>query len=192
MLLSDYLPKAARKAYLAFKATVKQRINNKVDSKGEFHEVPSYVLKTILYRLVEKHPEEYWTSWIDISEMFFKELFSTLILCMKQKCCPHYWIPNINLLQDMNPEDFEFIQNKLDVISCDYVKFVADEWLEYQRWIRTNCCNGCVSEKVEEKSPDNVSRHTCCSIDLGIVEWNPESCFNCGGLPYEPTVLEVY
>lgn len=194
MLLSDNIPSVARKAYLAFKATVKSRINNKADNDGEFHEIPGYVLKTILYRLVEKHPEEYWTSWIDISERFFKELFDALISCIKQKSCLHYWIPAINLMKDMTPEDFAFIQNKLEVISYNYVKYVADEWLEYQRFFRINCCKVCLSEKVDKKERvDKTPTYTCCSIGLGVNnEQTLVPCCNCGGMPYESTVLDVY
>lgn len=78
ILLSDALPNIPRKAFLEFKATVKRHDNLVPDFKGDYdHKIPTYVLKTILFRVVEKYNIEYWNEqdYVKTTESFFKILF---------------------------------------------------------------------------------------------------------------------
>ena len=60
IILAANVPRAARTAYLAFKALVKRHFNKR------FGKIPSYALKCIMFRVVESMPIRFWEG--DVSE----------------------------------------------------------------------------------------------------------------------------
>ena len=144
MILADNIPEKALASYLALKAVIKTHINRAFDVFGYAHKIPSYALKTILFFEVEKLEESYWEQ-IDVEEEFFWALFKALRQNVKAKKCPHYWIETMNLFADMKDEDFRFMETKLKEINEQPVKYIASEWIEWNRYMQKNCCESCVN-----------------------------------------------
>ena len=51
----------------------------------------------------------------------------------KKIVCPHFWIKNVDLMIDIQEEDFKFWDTKLKEIKDDTKKYVTSEWLEWNR-----------------------------------------------------------
>lgn len=217
MILADEMPEVARTVFLAFKAVIKTHINNAVNSsKYKFHEISSYVLKTILFYEVERTPEEFWKE-DQVECKFFNRLMDVLYKCMETQRCDHYWIPKINLLVDKFPEDFQFFLERLNAIRGNYVIHLTSDWLEFQRCIRFHCCNCCMSEGRDLKQITGLQKRTkiedgtyccvCCkcmfSYDSNawrwkVKRWPWKALWNCrckrryGPIEYDPELFEVY
>ena len=67
-----------------------------------------------------------------------------LIKCIKAKICAVYWDPSINFLGEMSEEDLAFINQRLDIVSADILKAIADDWIKPERCVRLNYCGCCV------------------------------------------------
>ena len=130
-------------------------VNYVSDKSKRFHEIPTYVLKTILFMQVEVKQNCYWQQQL-VLELFFRDLLEKLMECIEARNCPMYWNPSINLLADMTEEDIVFIKTSLDVVSADIVSAMADDWLELQRCVQLNCCGCCVAphSKTNIAEPD--------------------------------------
>ena len=87
ILLAEALHDLPRTAYLAFKATIKRHINALPDQFLNFHKIPSYVLKSIMFREAECIPYGYWddNKADEITENFFKQLMERLRDCFRRK-----------------------------------------------------------------------------------------------------------
>ena len=107
-------------------------VNYVSDKSKKFHEIPTYLLKTILFFQVEMKENWYWEQEF-VLEIFFRDLLEKLMECIEARNCPMYWNPSINLLADMTKEDIAFIKKRLDIISANIVSAMADDWLELQR-----------------------------------------------------------
>ena len=162
-------------------------INFVHDRSGIFHTIPSYVLKTILFRQIEKKRELYWAQ-DDVLETFFIDLLDDLKQCMETKKCSMYWNPSINLLSDMSQKDFSFILRRIEIISNNISAAIADDWLELQRCVRINCCGCCVLPEYKRNVVETeTERHHCitipCSYGSGLC---------CGNLLYDENMIYVY
>lgn len=157
------------------------------DESKKFLELPSYVLKTILFRQVETKENSYWEQEF-VLEVFFRDLLDKLIECIEAKNCPMYWNPSINLLADMSKEDFVFIRERLDIISDNIVSAIADDWLELERCVRLNCCGCCVAPhyKLNIVEPD-IER---CHLIKFPCRYGNQNC--CGQMEYDDNVIHVY
>jgi len=192
MLLADNIPPKARACYLAFKATIKTHINCSADAYGKQHKIQSYALKTILFYEIEKHPAEYWEE-DDVKTTFFLALLASLREKVVYRFCPHYWIYMQNLFVEMDENDSDFIILQLDRIAKEPEKFIADEWLEWNRMIRENCCPSCVDVgfnevRVEPRQPINDNDSNACSVPI-------HKCVCCcpySGADFNPVAFEVY
>ena len=111
IILSDNIPENARITFLAFKVTIKKMVNYVSDKSKKFHEIPTYLLKTILFLQVETKENWYWEQEF-VLEIFFRDLLEKLMECIEAQNCPMYWNPSINLLADMTKEDIAFIKKK--------------------------------------------------------------------------------
>ena len=200
MLLADNIPEKARTSYLALKAVVKTHINRVFDGNGYAHKIPSYALKTILFFEMEKIEESYWTRE-DIEEEFFWTLFNSLHQRVSEKRCPHYWIESLDLFSDMENEDFLFIEGKLKKIEEQPVKHIASEWLEWNRYMRKNCCESCIEQAHEERYVINNDveplKICCCPIPCDYdndVDGQSSTDLEDGRwkIPYDDQAVQVY
>ena len=152
MLLADNIPEKARTSYLALKAVIKTHINRVFDDNGYAHKIPSYALKTILFFEVENYSGDWNASNNNNMEVeFFWILFKALRQKVYAKRCPHYWIQALDLFTDMKDEDFAFMEEKLKKIEEQPVKYIASEWLEWNRYMRKNCCVSCINPGEERR-----------------------------------------
>ncbi|XP_066926246.1 uncharacterized protein [Clytia hemisphaerica] len=100
--LSNLIPPVARMCYLAIKSI---RKNDLI-----FAKVPSYLLKSILFYTLENTNPNKWISREDENiSTCFHLLLDKIITAFENKSCPHFWIPDINLLDE---EAIETYQNK--------------------------------------------------------------------------------
>lgn len=187
IILSDNIPENARITFLAFKATIKKMVNYVSDKSKKFHEIPTYLLKTILFFQVEMKENWYWEQEF-VLEIFFRDLLEKLMECIEARNCPMYWNPSINLLADMTKEDIAFIKKRLDIISANIVSAMADDWLELQRCVRLNCCGCCIvpRSKTNVVEPD-IKRHNLIKIPC---QYNNKSC--CGKMKFDEDMIYVY
>ena len=187
VILSDNIPEKARITFLAFKATIKKMVNYVSDKSKRFHEIPTYVLKTILFMQVEAKQNCYWQQQF-VLELFFRDLLEKLMECIEARNYPMYWNPSINLLADMTEEDIVFIKTSLDVVSADIVSAVADDWLELQRCVQLNCCGCCVAprSKTNIAEPD-IKKYNLTEIPC---PYNNINC--CGKMRFDEDMIYVY
>ena len=173
MLLAENIPEKARTSYLALKAVVKTHINRVFDDKGYAHKIPSYALKTILFFEVERY-EGKWSA--DNNSNLEVEFFWILFKSLRQKVaahrCPHYWIEALDLFADMKDEDFTFMEEKLKKIKEQPVKYIASEWLEWNRYMRKNCCASCINQAEERRQVvgDDVEPMKICCCPCVFVD----------------------
>ena len=187
VILSDNIPENARITFLAFKGTIKKIVNYVSDRSGKFHEIPSYVLKTILFNQVETKENSYWKQ-TNVLEIFFSDLLLKLTKCIETRACPMYWNPSINLLDDMSEEDAIFINERLHIISADIVNAIADDWLELERCVRLNCCGCCViPHTVRNVVEPDIKRHHVITIPCCYAG---SKC--CGEMKFDEDLLYVY
>lgn len=197
MLLSDNVPDDARIAYLAFKATIKVHINQQIDHQYKTHSIQSYALKTILFYELEKLPSNYWSeNDKDLKKNFFEILLSSLIKRVKEKHCPHYWINGLNLFEEKDEDDFAFFEKRLEKIKNKPVRYVASDWLEWNRSIQRNCCDACMYHGEEYTVVvENEPRKPWCicgKISCACLRDTTKAC-DCGHpIVYDPQALEVY
>ena len=187
IILSDNIPENARLTFLAFKATIKKMVNYVSDKSKKFHEIPTYVLKTILFMQVETKENWYWEQEF-VLELFFRDLLEKLMECIETRNCPMYWNPSINLLADITKEDVAFIKKSLDIVSADIVSAVADDWLELQRCVRLNCCGCCVAPRSKTNIVErDIKRHSLIKIPC---KYNNKNC--CGKMRFDEDIIYVY
>ena len=157
------------------------------DESKKFLDLPSYVLKTILFRQVESKENSYWEQEF-VLEIFFRDLLEKLIECIEAENCPMYWNASINLLADMSKEDFVFIKQRLDIISDNIVSAIADDWLELERCIRLNCCGCCVVPHYKLNIPEpDIERYPLIKFPC---RYGDQNC--CGQMEYDDNVIHVY
>ena len=189
MLLADNIPPIARPCYLAFKATIKTHVNCAVDHLGNQHKIVSYALKTIFFFEIEKCPADFWEA-PDVKDRFFHGLLASLREKVFYRWCPYFWIEKQNLFAELGEADRDFIIPILDKIKGDPKKFVANEWLEWNRMIRENCCASCIDEgyqalRVEAREEIGDS---LCSVPVRKCV----SCWPYSGSNFDSVAFEVY
>lgn len=190
VFLSDSIPPDARTAFLAFKALNKRYLNK----RG--HKTKSYALKSILFSQVEAKRPEYWEREDKIViEEFFLDLMRILKEGYRTKNIPNYWIPELNLIDYLTAYDCQRKFKMCEDILENPKKYVADNWLEYVRCLRLNCCycgdtgykrrlfqSGEVADE-KIRTPDAWCTCNC--------DYNNDTC-PCGPCSYNPLNLEVY
>ncbi|XP_066912940.1 cyclic GMP-AMP synthase-like receptor 1 [Clytia hemisphaerica] len=160
MLLADHVPETARTSYMAFKAVIKTHINRSrkrfVKDDGKSYEkprkpIPSYVLKTILLYELENNgrPTE------GTEGKFFWALFNSLKDKVIKESCEHYWI-EANLFVEMAEDDFTYFKERLEEIEKDPGKYIASNWLEWNRYVAGKCCSSCFEQDYEQQYVVNV------------------------------------
>ena len=97
----------------------------------------SYHLKTILLHSIETTGLEFWC------EKHLKECFSQLLINLtiatEEKRCPHFWLPDINLFEDLSEKK----QKKLLQV-LGKVKEKAEKFIEL------------LTEEEEKNQTDNI------------------------------------
>lgn len=126
-------------------------------------------------------------------------MLNQLILHLIQKNCPNYWIPSINLFEKLSVADYEQLLKTATKIKKKPQKYVADNWLEYTRWLRRNCCywgKGYKPFLPQEDDPDK----NCCHCDFYFCCCCPfksdcKCCFGCCSskeFKKDPLAVDVY
>ena len=104
--LSVLIPKMARFYFIGLKVIAKDYLS--ITCKR----IKSYHLKCILFNTLETTDPEFWKDE-DNLEAGFSMLLNNLKKKIQNTSCPHYWIPHINLFQEINQKD---VTNLLEVI----------------------------------------------------------------------------
>lgn len=112
VFLSERLTVKQKATFCLFKTIFKSGCHN-------MDQVSSYCLKTLFYWELEKIPSECWSD-----EEYSKRLlclFDELLLYLNQKYLPHYFLPKLNLFEEIT--DFSVITQNVISIKETILKF---------------------------------------------------------------------
>ena len=181
--LADCIPGAAREAFLALKAVNKAHMHSKSDL---IPNLSSYILKSILLRVTEQHSPEDWGQ-LGADDML-RELLENLHQALTTGICPHFWIEDINLLEDLPKWRLTELATKVEQIQRNPHRYVADNWLEMTRCLRFYCfyCGPMGRKKGKASTP---CCHTRCLIPCSYMDIKNRTCCPC---PYDNINFEVY
>ena len=124
----------------------------------------------------------------------FRKMMTELEENLEKGVCQNYWIPDINLFGELHSSQLVSKRAHFSVILKNPKKYVADEWLEYSRCIRKQCCY-CgellylVSQVAEEVAGEGCSCCVCCRINCN---YDDSSCCSSNQYKYDPLTLDVY
>ena len=157
--------------------------------------LPSYVLKCVLFRIVEETEAEYWTTTQSIAEV------STLFLnalCdgLAEGVFPHYWIDTINVLEDIDDETMGMLRNRAERVCYNPQAYVAANWLELTLCLRHNCClcgqgGGSNQRGGCNQGGGYPGMKQSCPICLIPASYKDNLCC-CGPCPYDQLTNDVY
>ena len=111
--------------------------------------------------------------------------------------CPNYWITEINLLDTLTTDELVTKRNIMKRILENPKRYVADEWLEYSRYVRHKCwyCGNLSfpSDPVEGCSLSCCSKrgagdNVCCRVPCTYDEEGWKS----SKYSVDPLTLDVY
>ena len=120
-------------------------------------------------------------------------MLHTLKENLQVEFCPNYWIKEINLF-DLTVLQFVSKRAMLASILKNPKNYVTDEWLEYTRYVRRNCCycgdikQVIYSTIVDPENEEDCSSCVCCRISCD--EENDEFCST--KYMMDPLSLDVY
>ena len=114
--LARSLREEQRLCYLAVKALYFMELNEPAGLK-------SYHLKMILFWVCEKTPSNVWT--MNSLGRGFLVLLDELISCLREGSIPHYFVPELNLIELLKKEDLDVWVRKLEAIRADPVTYLA-------------------------------------------------------------------
>ena len=109
--LSKLITIEARTCFLALKIILKDFLRFTCSILKTYH------LKTIFFNKLEKTGLEFWRS--DNIEDAFLSLLQDLKLAFETKTCQHYWIPQINLFENISNRQLKALSKRLDEIIQD-------------------------------------------------------------------------
>ena len=125
----------------------------------------------------------------------FRVMLKKLQECYRNRLCENYWIPEANLIDNFTDYDCDRKIKLCQMIMKKPKEYVADNWLEYVRCLRLNCCycgqSGVKRQYIlsEEIGDENVrSPCACCSCSY---KYDSSTC-PCGPCEMNQTQFEVY
>ena len=190
ILLAAIIPDEAKSAYLALKA-----VNKRYFSHGFIKALPSYVMKCVLFQMMEETEAEFWERSYGADDVFIKML-DILYQHLNNRSFPHYWIPSINLIKDVDYQTLEKLCHKVNTVRHKPQAFVADNWLELTRCLRLKCCSCCAFGKKTSLYQGVFSnilfvkskKCPCC-----LIPWSYSDQTYClGPCPYDKLNMDVY
>ena len=122
--LARSLREEQRLCYLAVKALYFMELKEPTGLK-------SYHLKMILFWVCEKTPSNLWT--MNSLGRGFLVLLDKLISCLREGRLPHYFVPELNLIELLKKEDLDVWVRKLEAIRSDPVNFLVRFHDRYKR-----------------------------------------------------------
>ena len=118
-----------------------------------------------------------------------------LELNLRKERCENYWIKQINLFDNLTSNQLVSKRAFLQSIIKNPKKYVADEWLEYSRCVRKQCCY-CGNivymyalQMVEAVTGGGCKGCICCRIKCSYDDY---SCCSSPRYQYDPLSLDVY
>ena len=160
-----------------------------------FYEAPlSYAIKCVLLQLMEETKSQFWVHEHDAVEVFNKML-DILHQHLSNRVFPHYWIPKINLIKNLDVPTLDLLCQKVKIVQSKPEAYVADNWLELTRCLRLNCCSFCafgrgaplyngISGRIRVKE-------SCCPFCFIPCSYS-DSIGCLGPCPYDKMNMDVY
>jgi len=105
--LCKLAPETARKCYLGLKVIAKDHLST-------VYKELSYALKCIFMRTLEQTDPTVWAEE-NLKRLFF-DLLKTLTDAIEKRECPHFWIPQVNLFEDLTKNKAKKLLKKLTEI----------------------------------------------------------------------------
>ena len=106
--LSKLINDTARKCFLALKIILKDHLSFTCSR------ISSYHFKTIFLNMVEETGLEAWTE--ENIEIMLKSLLNKVKNAVDSRICRHFWIPEINLFEEIPDEKLDSVSKILDKI----------------------------------------------------------------------------
>ena len=114
--LSKLISEVARTCFVALKVIRKDYLS------VNCHHLKSYHLKTILLYSIEATGLEFWCEE-NLKECFDK-LLGNLTTAIEERSCPHFWLPHINLFEDLSEKDQKKVLKVLREVKDKPEKFI--------------------------------------------------------------------
>ena len=112
-----------KQCYVTFKATVtKCPYFLAQQNKNDNEKLKSYQLKTIFLWACESIPKDEWTTPSGLTRCFLF-LIDQLLICLRTKSLPGYFIPEYNLFDTLPKEQLEYFANVVHVIRLNLMKY---------------------------------------------------------------------
>ena len=169
-------------------------MNKRYLSKWFINSLPSYTLKCVLLQMMEETESQFWMHEHDAVEIFTKML-DILHQHLSNRMFPHYWIPSINLIKDLDIPTLDLLCQKINTVRNKPQAYVADNWLEITRCLRLNCCSCCAFGKGAPlyKSISNILhiKKSSCPLCFIPCSYSSNSCCF-GPCRYDKLNIDVY
>ncbi|KAF0310313.1 Dynein heavy chain [Amphibalanus amphitrite] len=113
--LSQALPEHYRRAYMTFKWLVKKYVTrSSCPMYGIGSNMRSYYLKTVLFWELDLRGAVEWSEGVE--EELLQRLARRTLRHIRQRHLPHFFIPDINLLDELTQTDFEMVADLMEKI----------------------------------------------------------------------------
>ena len=126
---------------------------------------------------------------------FYRKMLHELELDLQQEKCQNYWIPQINLFENLTKNELVSKRALVASIVRNPKKYVADEWLEYSRCVRKQCCYcGNIMYMYVMQAAEAVTGGggcegcICCRVKC---DYDDNSCCSSHRYQYDPISLDV-
>ena len=152
-------------------------------------------MKCVLFQMMEETEAEFWEHSFDPVDVFIKML-DILHQHLSNRVIPHYWIPSINLVKDLDNLTLDKLCHKVNTVRNKPQAFVADNWLELTRCLRLKCCSCCAFGKSASLYKGVVSnirfvKSSTCPCCLVPCSYSDATCC-LGPCPYDKLNMDVY
>lgn len=122
-------------------------------------------------------------------------MLKELELNLQKEKCPNFWITDINLFEGLTSNDLISKRALVAAIIRNPKKYVADEWLEYSRCVRKQCCYcGNIMYMYAMQLAETVTGKWCegCICCRVKCSYDDNSCCSSYRYQYDPLSLDVY
>lgn len=114
--LLNSISSTVRNCFITFKLIVKDFLKPCCDK------LRTYYFKTIFMHVLENTEPEFWKE--DSTEQCFYYLLENVIEAIRIKNCPHFWLSDINLFEELTERDVNKLMKLLDKIKVNPIRYI--------------------------------------------------------------------
>ena len=117
--LSKLIPPTARMCLIGLKIIAKDYLS------VVCRKITSYHLKSLLLHALESTDPQFWLQEANL-DIYFNLLFGKLLDAVTDKRCPHFWLPEINLFENLTEPDVRKLTKVLRKVLKSPESFIED------------------------------------------------------------------